>query len=319
MIEITSPSRLHLSLIDLNASLGRVDGGVGVSLQYPHIHLTAEKSDQVEITGSSLLYDKVRAAISALLPEGEGISIYLDEDMPAHIGLGSGTQVTLCTAAAINELFELGLSVRHLAQKVGRGGTSGIGVAAFEEGGFLVDCGHRFSDKGAFSPSSASPAPPAPVVFRHDFPDWPIVLALPDRQGAHDAQEVDIFRQVCPVPLEDVQTISHIVLMQMIPAVIENDIENFGSALDSLQTLGFKKQEISLQSQQVQDVIEQMRMAGTHGVGMSSFGPAICGFVENENQGKRIVRQMQKYLDENIGGKVLLTTPNNTGADIRMD
>jgi len=28
---------------------------------------------------------------------------------------------------------------------------------------------------------------------------------------------------------------------------------------------------------------------------------------------------MQKFLDENIGGKVLLTTPNNTGADIRMD
>jgi beta-ribofuranosylaminobenzene 5'-phosphate synthase len=105
----------------------------------------------------------------------------------------------------------------------------------------------------------------------------------------------------------------------MIPAVIEKDIENFGSALDSLQTLGFKKQEVSLQSQQVQDVIEQMRLAGTHGVGMSSFGPAICGFVENEIQGKRIVREMQKFLDENIGGKVLLTTPNNTGADIRMD
>ncbi|MEZ5334482.1 MAG: hypothetical protein R2741_04185 [Methanolobus sp.] len=49
--------------------------------------------------------------------------------------------------AAVNELYNLGKSVRELAIAVGRGGTSGIGVASFEMGGFIVDGGHRFSDR----------------------------------------------------------------------------------------------------------------------------------------------------------------------------
>ncbi len=35
MIKVVSPSRLHLTLIDLNAELGRVDGGAGITLESP--------------------------------------------------------------------------------------------------------------------------------------------------------------------------------------------------------------------------------------------------------------------------------------------
>ncbi|WP_332881590.1 hypothetical protein [Methanosarcina horonobensis] len=35
MINVVSPSRLHLTLIDLNAEIGRVDGGVGITLESP--------------------------------------------------------------------------------------------------------------------------------------------------------------------------------------------------------------------------------------------------------------------------------------------
>lgn len=180
MLEIISPSRLHLALIDLNASLGRIDGGMGICLENPCTHIRAEKAESVEIVGFSHLAYRMEAAASAVLPEGEGICIHVEKDVPAHVGLGSGTQAALCVAAAVNELYDLGMSVRELAIAVGRGGTSGIGVAGFETGGFLVDCGHRFSEKGSFSPSSASQAPPAPIIFREDFPDWHIVLALPN-------------------------------------------------------------------------------------------------------------------------------------------
>ncbi|MBN1133595.1 MAG: beta-ribofuranosylaminobenzene 5'-phosphate synthase [Methanosarcinaceae archaeon] len=316
MIEIISPSRLHLTLIDLNAEIGRVDGGVGITLDLPHVGLLAEKSNEIEIIGTSPLADRMRLAAKAVLPEGQGIRIQIIEDMPAHVGLGSGTQSAVSAAAAVNELFGLGLSVKELAIAVGRGGTSGIGVAAFEKGGFIVDGGHKFSDKGAFSPSAASRADPAPVLFRHDFPDWDIILALPDTQGAHDVKEVDIFKKECPIPLREVQHVAHIILMQMMPAVLENDIESFGCAVNRLLTVGFKKLEVELQSQSVRDVIEFMQDSGTYGAGMSSFGPAVYGFIDSRTQANQIKNDVQKMLDETIGGRVMITRANNRGAKI---
>ena len=113
--------------------------------------------DQKVLLVTSFLDDALlRKAAEALLPEGKGVKIYVEDLIPAHVGFGSGTQAALATAAAVNELYGLGKSVRELAFAVKRGGTSGIGVTAFEKGGFIVDGGHRFKDKGAFMPSAAS-------------------------------------------------------------------------------------------------------------------------------------------------------------------
>jgi beta-ribofuranosylaminobenzene 5'-phosphate synthase len=317
MIRITSPSRLHLTLIDMNASWGRIDGGAGISLESPNITISAEKSDQTEVEGDSILKERIEAAAGKVLPEGEGIRILIEEDMYAHVGLGSGTQASLSAAAAVNELYDLGMGVREMAIAVGRGGTSGIGVASFESGGFIVDGGHKFSEKGSFSPSSASRADPAPVLFRHDLPDWDIVLALPDTQGAHDAKEADIFRKVCPIPLNEVQEVSHMILMKMMPAIIEDDIEAFGRAVNHIQTLGFKKREVQLQSQAVRDVITLMQESGAYGAGMSSFGPVVYGVVDSREDAAYIMEDVQDHLDRTIGGRVMITRANNTGADIR--
>ncbi|AFV24141.1 beta-ribofuranosylaminobenzene 5'-phosphate synthase [Methanolobus psychrophilus R15] len=317
MIRITSPSRLHLTLIDMNASQGRIDGGAGISLSFPQVIISAQKSDVVEVTGGPILKGRIETAARRILPEGEGVRITIEEDMFSHVGLGSGTQAALSAATAVNELYGLGMSVRELAIAVGRGGTSGIGVASFETGGFIVDGGHRFSDKGSFSPSSASRADPAPVLFRHNFPDWEIVLALPDVQGAYDANEIDIFRKACPVPLDEVQQLSHIILMKMMPAVMENDIEAFGHAVNHIQSLGFKRYEVELQHQVVRDVMALMQESGAYGAGMSSFGPAVYAVVDNKEDASNIMQDAQDLLDSTIGGKVMITRANNTGAEIK--
>lgn len=137
MINVVSPSRLHLTLIDLNAEIGRVDGGgVGITLESPSLEISASEADTVEVVGSSLLAGRMLKAAKAVIPEGKGgIKIHIKRDLPDHVGLGSGTQAALSVAAAINEIYGLGKSVRELAVAVGRGGTSGIGVAAFEYGG----------------------------------------------------------------------------------------------------------------------------------------------------------------------------------------
>lgn len=319
MIKIVSPSRLHLTLIDLNAEIGRVDGGVGIALESPGMEVLAEKAETVEVIGGSVLTDRIRKAAELVLPEGQGIRIKLEKEISDHVGLGSGTQAALSAAAAVNKVYGLGRSVRELAVAVGRGGTSGIGVAAFEMGGFILDGGHKFKDKGAFSPSAASHVPPGPVLVRQDFPDWPIVLAIPDGKGAHDTEEVDIFKNVCPIPLTEVQEVSHVILMQMLPALIEKDLENFGRAINHIQGAGFKRREIELQPKAILEILDYMRSNGASGAGISSFGPVLYGIAGSVSEGEKLRKDVQKILDESMGGEALLTKARNRGADISGD
>src|SRR5450759_4479345 len=111
MLTITTPSRLHLALIDMNASIGRVDGSIGITLEEPVIKICAGKSDIVKITGKSEHFERMINSAKALLPDGEGIRISIEKDYHSHIGLGSGTQAALASGMAINELYDLGLSI----------------------------------------------------------------------------------------------------------------------------------------------------------------------------------------------------------------
>lgn len=316
MIKVISPSRLHLTLIDLNAELGRVDGGVGIALESPGMEVLATESDTVEVYGDSVLVNRMRKAAETLLPAGRGIKLQIKESLPDHVGLGSGTQAALSAAAAVNKIYSLGKSVRELAVAVGRGGTSGIGVAAFENGGIILDGGHKFKDKCAFSPSAASHVPPGPVLFRRDFPNWPLVVAIPNTKGAHDAEEVDIFKKYCPVPLTEVQEICHVILMQMLPALVEEDLESFGKAVNHIQLAGFKKREVGLQPRPVLDLMEYMRDNGASGSGISSFGPVVYGICGSPGEAGKLQKEVQKMLNESLGGKVLHTKAKNRGADI---
>lgn len=310
MLKLTTPSRLHLTLIDMNASIGRVDGGIGLTLDKPVISIKAEKSDTFEITGNSEHIERMRNSAALLLPEGEGIHISIEKDYPSHVGLGSGTQAALAAVMAVNKIYNLGLSAYELAMKVGRGGTSGIGVAAFEKGGFILDGGHKFSEKKAFLPSAASRLPPAPVLLRKDFPDWGILVAIPEQKGASSKKEVNIFKKKCPIPLLEVEKLSHIILMQMLPALAEEDIVTFGKSINSIQESGFKKREVELQPVS-RELMQALRDGGAYGAGMSSFGPTVYAFGEDaENLGK-IARE---FLGKK--GKVFITKARNKGARI---
>ena len=304
-----------MTLIDMNAEIGRVDGGAGLTLSSPNIRVTAEEAEGVSIEGLQGFADRMKKAAEALLPEGKGIRINIEELIPAHVGFGSGTQSSLAAAAAVNELYGLGKSVRELAFAVKRGGTSGIGVTAFEKGGFIVDGGHRFKDKGVFMPSAASRVPPGPVLFREDFPEWDIVVAIPNEKGMHDQAEIDIFKEFCPLPIEEVREIAHVVLMQMMPAVIEGDIENFGAAVNHVQTVGFNKIESLIWPEFVKDIASFMR-SRSYGAGVSSFGPVVYSFVDNRSEGRQLQDEVQKLLDESVGGTVMLTRAKNSGAEI---
>ncbi len=77
--------------------------------------------------------------------------------------------------------------------------------------------------------------------------DWKILLAIPDLPaGASGGHEADIFRRFCPVPLDEVRALTHEVMMRMLPGIVERDLDLFGSSINTIQGLGFKKVELEL-------------------------------------------------------------------------
>ncbi len=332
---ITSPSRLHFALIDLNGELGRVDGGIGVALNEPSLKIEVSAVDnEVELEENPeevvSILERIRSRIEPPLRRNYRIKIL--RKLPSHVGLGSRTQLSLSVAKAISVLENRNYNVEELAKLVGRGGTSGIGTAAFAKGGFILDGGHLFrkSEAGVkeekesertktnFLPSSASKVPPPPILFQHAIPEnWFFVVAIPEvKRGAHGLEEIEIFQRYCPIKSSEVEKICRITLMRILPSVLEKDIHTFATSLTVLQEVGFKKKEVELQHGIIKELFRFFDLYAL-GHGMSSFGPATYAIVEGEKRAKELAVDTKAFLDEKgIRALVLYSNVNNRGSEV---
>ncbi len=319
-VVVETPSRIHMTLTDLAGDCGRVDGGVGVALADPSIVVEAERGEELSVRGENA--DRARAAAEAVMERFDlgGAEITIRHCYKQHVGLGGGTQLAMAVGKALCELYGRTASAREIAAAVGRGGTSGIGVAAFERGGFIVDGGHSFGpgkEKVDFRPSSASlGVPPPPVILQASLPEsWTFLLAMPDiPKGAHGRRELDVFGTFCPVPRDEVAELCREILVRMIPAVLEEDLDGFGAAVNRVQELGFKRVEVGLQHPLVRRLMEAMRSAGAAGAGLSSFGPTVYAVADS---GARDIEAAAMEAMRDVGGEVVVTRPRNSGAKMR--
>ena len=89
---------------------------------------------------------------------------------------------------------DLNLSLMDIGKVLDRGNRSGIGIGAFENGGFLIDGG---KGKSAELP---------PITVRQNFPEnWRIVLLINSREKEFMAKKnimllklLNHFRKICP-------------------------------------------------------------------------------------------------------------------------
>ena len=208
-IRITTPCRVHLSLIDENGYTGRVDGGIGLMLDRPNVILEVSNSaDEFKIEchkyyreSVHVINEKASRVFKAFNISNKNYHFKLKRYYPSHVGLGSKTQLSLAIASAITKLRGLNdISLKELTKLVERGGTSGIGWRGFQTGGFILDGGHDFGkgkEKETFLPSSASiSVNPALTISRYNIPeDWRFILAIPNvKKGAFGDEEVSIFQ-----------------------------------------------------------------------------------------------------------------------------
>ena len=319
---VRTPCRLHFALMDLNGELGRADGSLGVAIDKPNVILEARSHSDLKVTGERSDFIE-HLALKFMRHHGisSGALIEVKSMIPGHVGLGSSTQSSLAVASALTRIHRLNESTRELAGTMGRGGTSGIGVAAFERGGLILDGGHSFGhgkEKQTFLPSRASKARPPPVVARYDFPlDWIFVVAIPTvTKGAHGQDEVKIFQERCPISPEKVAETCRVIVMKILPALVEEDIVEFGEGLNRLQEVGFAAATKDLVNPIVLECMEFVRASGGYAAGQSSFGPATFGLARGEEQAARLQKRVQEFLDQKVGGTTFRTKANNVGATI---
>ncbi len=310
-VSVVTPSRIHVTLIDLNGTY-RIDGGVGFALSNPRIKITLKKGE-ISVSGGGELAEKAKNVLIKLKNRfGYEAKVEIKESYKPHCGLGSGTQLSLAIAKAYAELYGIKASVRELAEITNRGGTSGIGVAAFEAGGLIVDGGHSKAVKKEFKPSSFSKAPPPPVIARHDFP-WKVALLVPRYSGLSGKKEVNLFEKYCPIPIGEVRVLSHIILMKLLPSVVEKDLPTFREAISEIQRVGFKKVEVNLHKKLgIPELLDRFE-----GAGMSSTGTAIYVAVESNSEGKSILEEMKNFFESrNVECEAFISEPNNVGARV---
>jgi len=326
-IRITTPCRIHLSLIDENGYTGRVDGGIGLMLDHPNVVFEASNSaKQFKIEAHryyresiEVINEKASKVFKTFNINNKNFHFNLKQYYPSHVGLGSKTQLSLAIATSISRLKNLNITHKELTKIVERGGTSGIGWKGFLTGGFILDGGHDFGvgqEKETFLPSSASnTANPALTLFRYNIPDnWRFVLVIPNiKKGAYGDEEVSIFKKYAPIPKEEVNEVSHQILMKVIPGLMKNDLACFGEGLKIVQSLGFKKIEIKLQDNIVKDLLNFLKNYGIKAYAMSSFGPSVIGIVESDSEAQKLHQVIKNHLKP-IGGHFYICKPNNTGA-----
>jgi len=320
-VYVKTPARLHLGLIDLGGELGRVFGGIGVAVNRPNVILEAKSAQNLEFSGEK--NENLRPIVERLLKKYNikpKVSIKVRQTIPEHVGLGSGTQLSLAAAAAVSRLFGLKVSVESLACLTGRGYVSGVGTALFKQGGFVVEAGLK-SQGNKPAPQALENLPP--VIFRQSFPeDWFFVIAIPDvKKGLSGQEEAKAFGHLQPMQREKAALISHLIVMGLLPALQERDIETFGKSLTEIQSIVgdyfATVQGARFSSSLAGDCIRHMLENGAHGAGQSSWGPTVYGLAHGEVEAEKLSISTKKFLQENVGGQVFFTTANNKGAYIK--
>lgn len=330
---IKSTARLHMGFFDLHGGLGRKFGSIGLSLATPTIELSAQISDKLQVDGVASVVDKVSRIAEQLIATlnlSGAAHFNIKQHIPEHAGLGSGTQTALAVGAAISQLYKLNLNTAQIAELTGRGGRSGIGIAAFDYGGILIDGGRAAKPNSSLSPSSTSSTSSTssasvvskvpPLLARYDFPeDWRVLLILDSSQpGIHGEVERVAFNKLPEFSENLAAHLCRYVLMQAMPALVEHDLTAFGFAIQELQShVGdyfAPAQGGRYASKNVGAVLQALQNMGVACFGQSSWGPTGFAVFENEVEAEKHLQQLETmFLDRHLSWKIC--SARNSGAE----
>lgn len=308
IIEI--PLRYHFGLIGMHSCPFRRNGGVGLSISNSESYIKATPTKgRMKFRAryiSRMKQAELVALVEALVAKYQfeyRVDITVGSTIRSHIGLGSGTALTLGVIEALFIVNRHRYSREALIQESKRGGTSGIGVNTYFEGGAVLDIGVKSSTQNYHLPSSCQDAVNQPVkLSRVDAPLWDTCLILPsvDKPGL---SEKEFFLEMCPIPDERAYEASYVLVFGLYGAICEKDFLTFDSAVKCSSELSWKRSEIGRYGASIVKVLEQFISAGVC-VGMTSMGPGIYAFTPSGHGLKELIRSKgYSFIDLKVNNK----------------
>jgi beta-RFAP synthase len=308
--------RLHLGFTNLSEDVGRCFGSIGVALDRPSTTVVLEERRDAAIGGDDP--EPIRACLRRFCEHFQvdpRVSIEVRESIPPHVGLGSGTQLALAVGLGLAMVCGIDADVWDVAAAMGRGRRSGIGTAAFQMGGFVIDAGHKKGQTGR----DAAPT----VVWRRDLPaDWRFIVVVPDAdKGLSGRSEEGVFGALAP-SVRISEEVCRITQLKLMPALVEHDIGEFGRALTAVdRKTGAYFSDLQggvYSSGEANAAIDALLSAGACGAGQSSWGPAVYGLVHERDAGKVEAAVRETLAAAGRGAQIFVSHGRNTEARVEV-
>ena len=322
---VRAPGRLHLGFLDPGATLGRRFGSIGLVIDgfETVVDLKAAAADlatrggAVDDASGDAELARARAHLATLRKHTgrpAALHLHLSRWLPAHAGFGSGTQLALAVGRAFAHWHGLDLSTATLAQWLGRGLRSGIGIAGFDQGGLLVDGG----------PSASGEV--APLLCRLAMPaDWRVIVVLdPRHRGLSGAQEKQAIAALAPLQQAAAADLCHQLLMRVLPGAATQDFAAFATGLTRMQqVLGEHfapaQQGSAYTSASVGRLLRWVaaQQAVAAGIGQSSWGPTGFAIVESPARAEALCEAARRAGAVDAGLELHIVTARNRGATLQ--
>jgi len=303
-----------MGFIDLSGALGRQFGSIGVALNEIHTRLSIKSSNQLNILGHSV--ERARQCVDFFrnsLDLAESFQLEIKTAIPEHVGLGSGTQLSLAVGTALNAFFGLGLTVREIAALTDRGMRSGIGIGVFEQGGLVVDGGRG---KNTITP---------PVISHLNISEsWRFILVFDRRgKGLHGNQEIAAFNELPGFPKEEAARLCYLLMMQGLPAVPEQDISRFGEVISKLQqSVGDHFAPVQggiFASQEVDQAMQWLKAQGAVAIGQTSWGPTGFCAVDDKIFAESLKHKAQQKFSQSKNLHFVVASVRNSGGEVIVE
>lgn len=321
-VQVATGARLHFGLLVAGEPDRRTYGGIGLMIDEPGYALTVRKAVADSFYASPETILRLKELLLRLRETGPfaPVEITVTQEIPAHAGLGSGTQLGLALAAAMSRLSgEITPLIAELAHRSGRGARSAIGTVGFKSGG-LISQGTLAEDGSLYS-----------VTQRCDFPaEWRFVLVTPrDYVGLYGDAERQAFREL---PSLSDATLRELLGLQtrVIDSATARDFDEFNEVLREfayrvgeyfapVQSGIFADWRMDELAQHVDSFIGDRTMEGAC-LGQTSWGPTLFVACRNAEDAQDIVQSVQEYVRcrvipwDNLD--VRIVAARNRGADV---
>ena len=321
MSQVAVGARLHFGFSNLSLSHSRLYGALGVALAEPQVSLSATPAGSVAAPPAlEAVADRVCTQLGV-----DGVSLQLDHQLPSHVGLGSGTQTTLAVATAVADAYDRGIAVREVAPALGRGGRSGIGVATFEAGGFVLDGGHPTARFTTDRPQDGDWTVP-PIAAHHRIPaHWRFLLVIPNHEPGRsgDVEDDSIRAAIERAEPALADRISGLLTRRVLPAIAAGDADRFGAAIAEIGRLNgawYTDEQGGVYRPPVGELVDSLSGSpAIYGAGQSSWGPTVYGVTDAAHADTARAAGRTALDVAGIDGTVRVVAGRNHGARVGGD